>query len=110
MTALTGRLEALQTSVRQHPRRWGLGVAVFVVLAGALSLLWFAASVDALRARRAAGPSWAFPSRLYTAGLPLVPGRPLPFPYLRRQLAVRGYRQVDSPPRAPGTWAVGSRG
>src|SRR5437867_3988661 len=111
MPATPGRLSLLRDVVRRHPRRWtALAVLGFLVLTGLILLIPLAARVDALRARRATGPSWSFPSRLYTAGLPFVPGRPLPFDYLRRQLAVRGYRQVGREPREPGTWAIGTRG
>jgi 1A family penicillin-binding protein len=104
-------LEALRAAARRHPRRWALGVAAaLALLTGAILLARFAATVEALRARRATGPSWSFPSRLYTAGVPFVPGRPLPFPYLERQLALRGYRPVTGLPRDPGTWSVGVRG
>ena len=111
MAVTSGRLETVREVYRRHPRRWTVAAALgLVLLTGLVSLIPLAARVDALRARRATGPSWAFPSRLYTAGLPFVPGRPLPFSYLRRQLALRGYRQVGTELREPGTWTVGSRG
>ncbi len=96
---------------RRHPRIGSVlaGLAL-LLLVGLLLLIPLAARVDALRARRATGPSWSFPSRLYTAGLPFIAGRPLPFEYLREQLALRGYRQVGFEPRQPGSWAIGSRG
>src|SRR5262245_21385674 len=111
MAATAGRLERLRETFLRHPRTWSvlLGLALLLVI-GLLSLIPLAARVDALRARRATGPSWAFPSRVYTAGVPFVAGRPMPFAYLRRQLALRGYRQVTHDPTEPGTWAVGSRG
>ena len=95
----------------RHPRLWTvLGALALVALTGVVLLIPLAARLDALRARRATGPSWSFPSRLYTAGVPFLEGRPLPFEYLRRQLAIRGYRQVGFEPREPGTWAVGTHG
>src|SRR5688572_8437149 len=109
MTTFHDRLAGLRGSLLRHPRRWALGVAVVAAVLIAVSLIRFAATVDALRARRATGPSWAFPSRVYTAGVPFVPGRPLPLPYLRGQLALRGYRQAESAQR-PGTWAEERRG
>ena len=106
-----GRLETARAIFLRHPRLWTTAaVVVVLLLTGALLLIPLAAKVDALRARHATGPSWSFPSRLYTAGVPFVRGRTMPFPYLRHQLALRGYRQVAYEPREPGTWAVGSRG
>src|SRR6185369_4327195 len=107
MAVWAGRLEELREAYRRHPRFWLSVAAAFLLLViSLLMLIPLAIRLDALRARHAVGPSWAFPSRLYTAGLPFIPGRPLPLPYLRRQLAVRGYRQVGGTPRSPGTWAT----
>jgi penicillin-binding protein 1B len=100
------RLATLRQALRRHPRRWAaIGVAALAVTLGVIAFARFAAQVEALRARRASGPAWAFPSRLYSAGVPLVAGRPLPGAYLREQLAWRGYRLGDRPLRVPGTWA-----
>jgi penicillin-binding protein 1B len=111
MTHAQQGLERLRTSFRRHPRRWAVaGAALLIVLTGSILMIRLAATVEALRSRRATGPSWSFPSRLYTAGLPLVPTRPLPIEYLQRELSLRGYRRVPSPPRDPGSWAMGNRG
>ena len=57
----------------RHPRLWTvLGALALVALTGVVLLIPLAARLDALRARRATGPSWSFPSRLYTAGVPFL--------------------------------------
>jgi 1A family penicillin-binding protein len=111
MAEATRHPGAIREAFRRHPRLWtGAGVVAFMILAGLLLLIPLAARVEALRARRATGPSWSFPSRLYTAGVPFIAGRTVPFESLRRHLALRGYRQVGYEPREPGTWAIGARG
>src|SRR2546426_8954145 len=71
-------------------------VAVVVVL-----LVRFAVQVHEFQTLHAEGPEWGFPSRIYSAGLALIPGSVLPAAYLRAELAARGYAQVSgSPPRA----------
>ncbi len=86
---------------RRHPRgpllrprtRWilagGAGALLLIVIVGLVAL---AARVHALRERHATGPAWAFPSIVYSDGLPFVAGRPLPHGYLARHLEARGYR------------------
>jgi penicillin-binding protein 1B len=76
---------------------------VLVLLAG-IGLARFGQRLGDLRARHATGPAWAFPSRVYSDGVPLVAGRPLPRIYLERHLAARGYRHADAASR-PGTYA-----
>jgi penicillin-binding protein 1B len=95
--------------------RVALWLGAFVVVAiAALSVL--ADRLDALRAQRAVGPSWSFPSRVYSSGIPLVPGRVLPEPYLIAELRARGYREVAAEPppgaytRIAGGFEVGLRG
>ena len=83
-----------------------LGVAA-LVLAG---LVQFAVHVYALQARRAIGPSWKFPSHIYSDAVPLVPGRVLPPGYLAAELDARAYRETAWPPREPGTWAAAPGG
>jgi penicillin-binding protein 1B len=69
-----------------------------------------------LRALRATGPNWSFPSRVYSDGVPLLVGRTLPEPYLIAELAARGYRPASSPVPAggyapiPGGFEIGLRG
>jgi len=77
-----------------------------LVLVATAALVRFAGQVQALRERRAAGPSWSFPSRVYSDGLPLVPGRPLPPDYLEARLERRGYRRANPPLGRPGTYAA----
>jgi penicillin-binding protein 1B len=94
-------------SLRRRPGRWAsLVVAGLAVVLALAAFARFAAQVDALRSRRATGPSWSFPSRVYSAGVALVPGRPLPRGYLRDQLRARGYRAAGRPLREPGTFAL----
>ncbi|MEO5987553.1 MAG: transglycosylase domain-containing protein, partial [Candidatus Eisenbacteria bacterium] len=69
----------------------------------------FAVQVRAFAARRATGPAWSFPSRLWSDALVLERGRPLPEGYLREHLEMRGYHQVRTP-RMPGEWAPASAG
>jgi hypothetical protein len=69
----------------------GLVALALAALAGFVRL---AIELRSLRARHATGPSWSFPSRVYSDGVALVPGRACPASYLRAQLAARGYREV----------------
>ena len=94
---------------RLVPRTRSAQTALLVIAGGLLiafvaSFARFAADVDALRQRRAIGPSWVFPSRMYSDGLTFVPGRALPPDYLQAHLRARGY-QESIPPRRPGTYA-----
>src|SRR5438309_12131363 len=91
---------------RLPPRERRL-LVLCLVFAGLVltGLVQFAGRVYALRARRAVGPSWSFPSRIYSDALVLEPGRVLPPAYLAAELDARGYRQTDGPPDVPGTWA-----
>jgi penicillin-binding protein 1B len=89
---------------RRFHRALVLGVAIVAVVAAALAVR-FTARVHALRDRRAWGPAWAFPSRLYSAAVPLAAGAPLPRGLVVRQLEARGYRRTTTPATAPGTFA-----
>jgi penicillin-binding protein 1B len=93
----TSWLAALRSGARARPRRSaalaGLVVLALAALAGFIRL---AIDVRALRARHATGPSWSFPSRVYSDGVALRPGRACPGAYVRAQLAARGYREVAS--------------
>ena len=93
----------------------GLWLGAFLVVAiAALSVL--AERLEALRAQQAVGPNWSFPSRVYSAGIPLARGRVLPEPYLIAELQARGYREVATEPppgaytRNAGGFEVGLRG
>ncbi len=83
-------------------------LAVVVLIALAV-FARFSVEVRALQSRRATGPAWSYPARVYSAGVPLVAGRALPIEYLREHLAARGYRQVGTA-RRPGEWAPTSSG
>jgi penicillin-binding protein 1B len=85
-----------------------VGFVVFgvCVLAMAVAYSRLGVALDALRARHAVGPAWSFPSRVYSAGVALTPGRALPARYLEDELDARGYRQVGGEPSTPGTWSV----
>ena len=99
-------LRALRRFVRQHPRRTAvLALLLTSLLATLAGLVHLAFEVRQLRARHATGPSWSFPSRVYSAAVDLAPGRALPDGYLRAQLAARGYGEVAAV-HAPGEYAA----
>ncbi len=98
MTELRQRLRGLLP--RRRLTRWTVLVG-FVVLAGA-TWLSFTARVMALREMRTTGPGWSYPSRLYSADLPLTAGARLFADPLLRQVEVRGYRRVAGQAVAPG--------
>src|SRR5258707_15419037 len=85
---LTARLAFLLA-----PRRLLLLAAIALGLLAAFVL--FERRVVALRSAHATGPGWAFPSRVYSDDVPLLPGRVLPPEYLVAQLAAREYREVS---------------
>ena len=87
-----------------------LAVLVIAAAAAGFSGVRFALAVRALAARHATGPSWSFPSRVYSADLPLIPGAPMPASYLRAELEARGYQEVRGAPGAPGEWSTRSGG
>src|SRR5258705_6677921 len=76
----------------------------------ALLLVRFSSRVHAFRSLHAEGPAWSFPSRIYSAGVALEPGRAVPQAYLVAELRVRGYRPDRAPLRRPGTWAPAAGG
>ena len=102
----TSPLAPLWARARARPRRSaalaGLVVLALATLAGFVHL---AIEVRVLRARHATGPSWSFPSRVYSDGVALAPGRACPETYLRAQLEARGYREVATA-GAPGEYAT----
>lgn len=59
----------------------------------------------ALRAQRATGPNWSFPSRVFSDGVSLTAGRTASDEYLLSQLLARAYVEVPGVPEAPGTYA-----
>jgi penicillin-binding protein 1B len=75
-------------------------VAVTVVSFGA-----FARRVHELRAMRAVGPSWIFPSRVYSSDRSLADGQQISPAQLVAQLRARGYRPAAAPLSRPGTYA-----
>ncbi|HET7226454.1 MAG TPA: transglycosylase domain-containing protein [Candidatus Eisenbacteria bacterium] len=98
--------------VRHAPRRVraleiALGVALVLLLLGLVAYARFTTALDALRSGRTASPGWSFPSRVYSDGVPFVPGAPLPPSYLEAELTARGYARVPGRPVVPGTWSSG---
>ena len=87
--------------LKARTRAWGRRRLAFASTGAALILIAgigfaiFGARVTALRERHATGPSWAFPSLVYSDGLPFTPGRPLPRSYLQRHLDAREYRATE---------------
>jgi penicillin-binding protein 1B len=95
-------------TVRAHPVRSALLAALGVAaLATGIGFVRLAIDLRALRARHAFGPSWSYPSRVFSDGLDLVPGRALPPAYLRAELEARGYVEADVPGE-PGTFHEGA--
>src|SRR4051812_26397460 len=93
------------SSARRVPalrRRWW--VLIGVVALAVAAIVPFAVRVRALALRRAAGPSWRFPSTVYSDGVPLVAGRVLPRGHLLDELVARDYRAAPPPLASPGTW------
>jgi penicillin-binding protein 1B len=106
----------VQDALRRAPPRlralWArrsVRVATVVVAAIALfagvALARFGVRLGELRDRHATGPSWAFPSRVYTDGLAFAPGRTLPRAYLARHLDARFYHAAARPLTRPGTYS-----
>src|SRR5437870_2556430 len=59
---------------RPGARQLAWAVIGLLVLLIGLGLWRFGARLEALRELRATGPSWSFPSRVYSGDLALVPG------------------------------------
>src|SRR5947207_6583192 len=78
-------------------------------LALVVAMVQFAQTVFALRAQRATGPNWSFPSRVYSDAVPLTVGRTASDAYLRSELAAREYVEASGSPEAPGNyvWSPG---
>jgi penicillin-binding protein 1B len=103
---LRARFQALLSRIAHSPRaRLTIAVALALItfVCGVLYVR-FVFEVHQLRDRRATGPAWSFPSRVYSAAVTLEPGRLLPRAYLAAELDTRGYRRVSST-RVPGEWA-----
>ena len=81
-------------------------LTVVLVAAG----VQFTRTVSDLRAQRATGPNWSFPSRVFSDAVPLTVGRTVPDEYLLSELRARGYTEVPGTPEAPGTYARGAGG
>src|SRR5262245_33456276 len=95
----------------RRPRGRTLLVLLLALLAIVAALLvGFSRRVHAFRSLRAEGPAWSFPSRIYSAGVTLEPGRVVPQAYLVAELRARGYRADRAPLRRPGTWAAAAGG
>ena len=92
----------LRTRMPRSPLALILGLAALLLAAVAVS---FVVRVHALRNLRATGPSWSFPSRVFSDGVLLVVGRTAPAAYLESELVARHYARVRSRPTAPGTYA-----
>ena len=92
--------------MRARPFRSGaLAGLALLALAALIGFVHLAIELRALRARHATGPSWSFPSRVYSDGVALTPQRPLPETYLRAQIEARGYREVATA-GAPGEYVA----
>ncbi|HYM81691.1 MAG TPA: transglycosylase domain-containing protein [Candidatus Limnocylindria bacterium] len=85
-----------------------LGLLAMLPVAALLAAL--SVRMNALIDRHAAGPSWRFPSRVYSDGVELSPGHVLPQSYLVAQLVARKYRPNVAPLQRPGTYAVTAGG
>jgi len=80
---------------------------VLALVAVIASFLVFTVRVRELRALRATGPAWFFPSRVYSADVTLSPEAPLSSGQIEAQLRARGYQPAAAPLRVPRTFAVG---
>ncbi len=83
-----------------------LALLAVIPLAFVVAFVTFAVRLGTLRDRLATGPAWVFPSRVYSDGLALLPGRALSADQLVAQLDARDYRPTAAPPIRPGTYAV----
>jgi len=81
-------------------------VVLLALVAFVAGLAVFTERVRELRALRATGPAWFFPSRVYSADVTLAPEAPLSSGQLEAQLRARGYRPALAPLRLPGTFAL----
>src|SRR2546423_9081693 len=88
-------------------RTVALGVLALVAVAVVIGGIVFVGGVRVLRDLRATGRGWSWPSRLYTADLPLVVGGDLTIATLERELAARGYRRSERNIPPPGEYATG---
>ncbi|HKA23748.1 MAG TPA: transglycosylase domain-containing protein [Candidatus Eisenbacteria bacterium] len=91
----------------RKPRRSSsfLLLLILCLLVVATACAVFAERVRELRALRAVGPSWFFPSRVYASDFPLTAGQLLSAGQLEAQLRARGYHAARSPLGIPGTYA-----
>ncbi|MEO5616939.1 MAG: transglycosylase domain-containing protein, partial [Candidatus Eisenbacteria bacterium] len=104
------RIDSTQPRLRRPSRR----TIVLILSVAGLGLIGsgiqFARTVSALRAQRATGPNWSFPSRVFSNGVPLIVGRTASDEYLLSQLKARDYIEVPGSPEVPGTYARGTGG
>ncbi len=101
---------SLPRSLRRPTRPTILLILAVAVVALAASGIQFSRTVAALRAQRATGPNWSFPSRVFSDGVPLTVGRTASDEYLRAELAARAYVEVRGSAAVPGTYARGTGG
>lgn len=86
---------------RARRRRWVLAALGVLAVLGAARFTW---QVREFQHRRATGPSWSFPSRVWSDGLTLSEGAILPAGQLREHLSIRGYRNISGRSPGPGEW------
>jgi penicillin-binding protein 1B len=97
----------LVVSWKRTGRRGVLLVALVAAVAAAgLGFAAFARRVHDLRTLRATGPSWVFPSRVYSSDQALVDGERWSPRQIVAQLRARGYRPAPFPLARPGTYAA----
>lgn len=110
MRSVPEPLSRFWASARARPFRAAYAALLALLVFGAVfNFVHFDIGVHALYARHAAGPSWSFPSRIYSDGVGLAPGRALPEGYLLAQLEARGYRRTAAA-AAPGEYAAAPGG
>src|SRR6266850_1010356 len=95
-----------QLSRLGRPTRIALAAAGILVLLTIAFMVRLAIQLSAMRGHRATGPSWSFPSRIYSDGVALTPGRAMSEDYLVAELIARDYRRVPGPATEPGTYAM----
>lgn len=98
------RAPARGPAVPPPPSRRARWVLLALALLAVFAMARFVWQVRELQQRRATGPSWSFPSRVWSDGLLLAEGVPLPASRLREHLVMRGYRGVAGRAPRPGEY------